>query len=132
MRHLMPWRDERVFLVVTGGRGFSDRALIRATLEEYAGPRSVLVHGDCPAGADRIAAEEWVAMGRRGDVVTFPANWDKFGSSAGPIRNARMVSWVAQQAGSSHIVLAFEGGRGTANCVAAAIRCGLRVETVRR
>lgn len=48
-----------MILAVTGGRDLTDGALICSTLRTIhrETPITLLVHGDCPTGADRIAAE---------------------------------------------------------------------------
>jgi hypothetical protein len=45
-------------------------------------------------------------------VLTFDAEWDRLGKSAGPIRNARMLA-----EGKPDVVIAFPGQRGTRNMV---------------
>ena len=40
----------------------------------------------------------------------YPANWNKHGRAAGPIRNKQMID-----EGKPDLVVAFPGGRGTAN-----------------
>ena len=54
--------------------------------------------------------------------LAFPAEWKKHGKAAGPIRNRKML-----QDGKPDLVLAFPGGRGTANMVELATDAGIRV-----
>lgn len=68
-----------------------------------------VIHGNA-SGADK-AAEKWAeSEGIR--VHSYPANWRKHGKAAGPMRNARMLS-----DGRPEVVIAFPGGRGTADMV---------------
>ncbi|MDF1599683.1 DUF2493 domain-containing protein [Mesorhizobium sp. YIM 152430] len=55
-------------------------------------------------------------------VETFRADWRKHGPAAGPIRNQRMID-----EGKPDVVIAFPGGRGTADMVRRARTAGLRV-----
>ncbi len=60
-------------------------------------------------GIDTHAAD-W-AKERGIERVIVKADWDRYGKSAGPIRNARMIRW------RPHMVLAFPGSTGTQNMV---------------
>jgi hypothetical protein len=93
---------------VCGGRDYRDFARL-CVLLDLLGPR-VLIEGDA-AGADRLAGR-WGL--NRGDVelLVFPADWQLHGKAAGHIRNAQML-----REGKPDMVLAFPGGRGTANMV---------------
>jgi hypothetical protein len=54
----------------------------------------MVVHGACPLGADRFAHEWAVRTNGAGGMVAedpYPADWDRYGSAAGPIRNAEMI-----------------------------------------
>ena len=53
---------ELMRLLVTGGRDYADRANVWATLDAIhaATPIATVIHGACPTGADRHAAE-WAA-----------------------------------------------------------------------
>lgn len=82
-------------------------------------PIAVVIHGAAPR-VDTWAGE-W-AEARGLSVLRFPADWNRYGRRAGPLRNAQMLA-----EGLPHIVLAFPGGNGTANMVAQAKRKGIPV-----
>jgi hypothetical protein len=52
----------------------------------------------------------------------FPAQWDRYGEAAGPIRNAWMLEF-----GKPDLVVAFPGGRGTADMISKARKAGIEV-----
>lgn len=83
-------------VLVTGSRDWADPAIIKADLAEIAEQARaagdtdlVLVHGACPSGADSMAEAQGPALGYT--LEPHPAKWGKYGSAAGPIRNAEMV-----------------------------------------
>ena len=60
-------------------------------IEEYIKtlpPGSIVIHGDC-RGADRMAG--FLADRYGHTVIRCPAEWEKYGRAAGPIRNRRMI-----------------------------------------
>jgi hypothetical protein len=71
-------------------------------------------------GADTLAYE-W-AQARGIPAVVYKADWAKLGRAAGPIRNQRMLG-----EGNPNLVIAFPGGRGTANMVRLAREAGVEV-----
>ncbi|MEU4296421.1 DUF2493 domain-containing protein [Kitasatospora aureofaciens] len=110
-------------ILVTGSRAWSDRARVEWALGVAfrAFRPIVVVHGGCPTGADAMAA---VWAQRAGvEVEAWPADWDRHGRAAGPIRNAQMV------AAGARFCLAFvlPGSRGTADCVRRAEASGIPV-----
>lgn len=113
-------------VLVCGGRDFNDCGLVWATLDQLARTDSVdcLIEGDA-RGADRIAGH-W-AKRRHIDLRLFPANWRKHGKAAGPIRNQRMID-----EGKPDFVIAFPGGKGTADMVARAKAAGIPVANIAR
>lgn len=58
--------------------------------------------------------------------LPFHADWHTHGRAAGPIRNRRMI-----EEGKPDLVVAFPGGRGTANMVKQAQSAGIDVTLVR-
>jgi hypothetical protein len=107
-------------VLVCGGRNYSDEAAIRAELSRFP-PGTTIVHGGA-TGADSLAgiaaAELWLF------VEVHPAYWDKYGRRAGPIRNQEMLD------SGIDLVIAFPGGRGTADMVHRARKAGVKVKEV--
>lgn len=112
--------------LICGGRDFTDVALFNSTmrrlLRERGRPKGI-IHG-AARGADAMA-ENWAAslgIARR----RFPAQWDKHGRAAGPIRNQAMID-----KGNPSLGIAFPGGRGTADMTRRAREAGAAVLEVR-
>jgi hypothetical protein len=78
----------------------------------------MIVHGNA-AGAD-THAKHWALRNKRQEWA-FPAEWSKYGNSAGPRRNKQMLGSGAE------LVVAFPGGKGTRNMVKQARHAGLEV-----
>jgi hypothetical protein len=107
-------------VLVTGGRDFADREMLFACLDciHSETPITHVIHGGA-TGADNLA-DQW-AKSHGIPLTSFPADWMKYGKSAGPIRNREMI------ATKPDLVVAAPGGRGTKNCVDMAINAGIRV-----
>lgn len=108
-------------VLVCGGRDFSDTKLAYRTLDQMhrERPISVIIEGDA-RGADRIAG--YWARRNRIDSLKFPAGWKAHGKGAGPMRNEQML-----REGKPSLVVAFPGGRGTADMVRRAKAAGVEV-----
>lgn len=114
--------EQRV--LVCGGRDFNDARLLNAVLDaaHEANPIVVLIHG-AARGADALAAD-WAKQ--RGILATaYPADWAHEGRKAGPLRNQRMLN-----SGKPHLVIAFPGGKGTADMISRAEADGVPVARV--
>lgn len=118
-----------VRILLTGSRVWDDAATVEAALwdswhdaaELYgAAVQLVVVHGDCPRGADAMA-RRWC---ERAGVAQerHPADWGR-GPGAGPARNRAMVARGAA------LCLAFVrgGSRGATGTVQLASRAGIPV-----
>ena len=102
-------------IAVTGGRNYNDKKSIFEALDnlqEKRGIISEIAHG-MAKGADTISGE-W-AKKKGITEIRFPARWDLYGRSAGPIRNRELL-----ESAQPDLLLAFPGGRGTADMVSAA------------
>lgn len=76
-------------------------------------------------GAD-VLARDW-ARNSGTCLVTFEAPWSAHGKAAGPIRNGWMLEVIKPD-----LVLAFPGGKGTADMIEKAERAGVPVRRVEK
>lgn len=103
-------------VVVCGGRKYANRDKLYAVLDELRkhGEMELGVGYDPKSptyqGADQLAYE-W-AKDRGVPGKAYPAHWQEHGNAAGPRRNQRMLDQFRPE-----LVVAFPGGRGTADCV---------------
>lgn len=109
-------------VLVCGGRDYSDGPKVFATLDALK-PTSI-AHGGA-TGADTYA-ERW-AWQRKVKCKSYPANWKAQGKAAGPIRNQHMLLDFQPD-----LVVAFPGGRGTADMVRRANEAGVRVMDIQK
>ena len=111
-------------VLVTGSRDWTRQDVVWSALHEHLGsePLGIIRHGACPTGADKMA-DIWGDLQPGIAVDRVPAAWEIHGKSAGPKRNARMVTLKAD------ICLAFPLGesRGTRDCMRKAEAAGIRV-----
>ena len=101
-------------LIIAGGRDFTDLVFLRQSMSFF-----VDIYDDDPVtevvcgmarGAD-LAGRLW-ARQQNIAVKEFPANWDKYGRSAGSIRNGVMgdyadqavIFWDGKSRGTKHMV----------------------------
>lgn len=107
-------------IVVTGGRDYADRDRVFLVLDLLQPYR--VAQGKCRTGADKLA-RDWCA---ENDVScpSHDADWHPDGKTldrgAGPKRNTRMLKGERPD-----LVVAFPGGRGTADCVKKAKEMGI-------
>ncbi len=96
-------------VIIAGGRTYKftmfDFAILHKLHLEM--PITEVVCG-MAKGAD-MEAFKW-ATKRKIPIERYPANWKKYGRSAGPIRNGLMATY-------GDALIAFPGGRGTANMI---------------
>jgi hypothetical protein len=98
-------------VIVCGGRSFDDYEALERELDRlHERHRFTLVIHGAAQGADTFAGK-WAAS-RKIEVVKVPAQWKRYGNrAAGPIRNAEMLTKAPG------MVIAFRGGKGTADMV---------------
>lgn len=108
-------------VLVCGGRDYSDRNRVFNVLTKLhtdAGVTRIIEGG--ARGADRLASEWAEASLVPSD--RFEADWEAFGSFAGSMRNKVMLA-----EGKPDVVIAFPGGRGTADMIRKARKAGVEV-----
>lgn len=121
-------------ILVCGGRDYADWFRLRDTLEKIIDervwisesdecgnylPRVVIISG-AAKGADQMAIE-WAVVNWC-PFEEYPADWKKYGTRAGPIRNQQMLD-----KGKPDLVVAFPGGNGTKDMVRRAKKAGVEV-----
>jgi len=116
-------------LLVCGGRNYCDQVFVFKTLDSLSRPTLVIEGGQrkwdstlqrIVGGAD-YWANRW-AEARGIECVTENAEWRRLGRAAGSVRNALMLAKYKPT-----FVVAFKGGRGTANMMRLAKEAGVEV-----
>lgn len=109
-------------VIACGGREFDDEARVWRGLEyvqSIYGRIDCLAHGGA-SGADSLAGE-WAAANHT-KISIYPARWKAEGKKAGPRRNQRMLDEFKPD-----YVVAFDGGKGTADMCRRAEASGVPV-----
>lgn len=122
-------------VIVCGGRDFNDKAMLWNVLDGFCKSNGlcypedehgnwlpkdfILIHGGA-RGAD-LLADDW-GVHNFVCIEEHKAAWYKFGKAAGAIRNRAMLDQ-----GKPDAVIAFPGGRGTADMVQQALCAGVKV-----
>jgi uncharacterized protein YeaO (DUF488 family) len=102
-----------VRIVIGGSRTFKDYNFFKNKVDEIfkdIKEEITIVSGKCPSGADAFA--EKYAQENNIPFEGYPADWDKYGKSAGYIRNEAMAKvgqmlidfWDGQSKGSKHMI----------------------------
>lgn len=111
-------------VLVCGGRNYDDTATVFSALSAIDGETEIaaIIEGGA-TGADQRAAE-WARINEV-DCELFVADWVHKGRKAGPLRNQRMLD-----EGKPDLVVAFPGGKGTADMVRRAEKAGVPVRRI--
>ena len=118
----------RLRILVCGGRHFDDYVLLEKTINGViaeSGCEGIeIVSGHC-VGADRLG--EIYAEKHNAQVKIFPAEWEKYGKRAGPMRNKQMVDYISGF--ENKIVIAFVSAntKGTRNTITLAQKANIQV-----
>ncbi len=117
-------------VIVAGTRSLTNLSLVYTTLDEFfiryiqANQRQLItiISGNY-SGADALG--EHYAKQYNHPLETYPADWDQYGKSAGPKRNALMASLA------THCICFWDGiSRGSKNMIDNAIKYNLKLEVV--
>lgn len=121
-------------ILVCGGRNYNNKCVVYNTLyricdnrgwnyepDSYGNylPNVTIIHGGCKTGTDRLA-DEWAIVNWTGLKVC-EAQWHLFGKAAGPMRNELMLLHAPD------LVVAFPGGKGTADMIKRTKKAGFEV-----
>ena len=105
--------------IIAGSRNIFDYDLLLNAIDNCGWEITEVVSGTAQ-GVDKLG-EQWA---RKNNIKLrrFPANWNKHGRAAGPIRNKEMASYA-----EALIALWDGNSRGTERMIKEAERCGLKV-----
>jgi hypothetical protein len=127
----MPSHEEKgqapgLRVLVTGGRnygGVGHPSQLDAVLDELHSRQRIgaVLHGGA-TGADALA-KRW-AWENRVQEEEYPADWNGLGLKAGPLRNQEMIDTAPD------LVIAFPGGKGTADCLERAYKANIPVNII--
>ena len=112
-------------VLVCGGRDYSDIDRVYTELDQIhrVTPIKCIIEGGAK-GADYLASR-WSAKHDLNEHARFSADWALHGRAAGPKRNQKMLD-----EGKPDLVMAFPGGRGTADMVSRAKVAGIEVREI--
>ena len=118
--------DDMFRIIIAGGRDFSDYNLLSTTMDyllSRVNDEIIVVCGKA-RGADTLG--ELYAQERGYTVQYFPADWERYGKSAGHVRNTEMAK-------NADALVAFWDGssRGTKNMIEIAQKHGLKIRIER-
>jgi hypothetical protein len=99
--------------IIAGSRSISSLAIVEQAMDQaliLCGIVPSMVISGTARGADQLG-EQWAA-GRGIEVEKYPADWDRYGKSAGYIRNKEMADnadalvaiWDGESKGTSHMI----------------------------
>lgn len=114
-------------IIVCGGRDYRNAKRVCDVLDALHAetPIAMLWHGGA-LGAD-WHGRQWAATKYGVKAFAVPAQWSKHGKAAGPKRNQAMLGNLTP---GRDLVIAFPGGRGTADMVKRARLAGVEVREI--
>ena len=107
-------KKENFKVVIAGSRGFSNYKLLKETCDKYLREKkkthNVVVISGHARGADSLG--EKYASDEDLDLEIYPADWRKYGKSAGFMRNEQMAEvadaviafWNGESHGTKHMI----------------------------
>jgi len=115
-------------VIIAGSRNFDDFELLEQEVDKILDHMNLSVDIEIVSGKARGADELGESFAEKYglNVKHFPADWDKFGTSAGYIRNAEMAKYA-------DVLIAFWDGKslGTRHMIKSAEKKGLEVHVIR-
>lgn len=97
-------------IIIAGGRDFNNYNILDKVISKIVNIEKDIIISGAARGADSIGAD-W-ANKHSVPLETYPANWNRYGKSAGYIRNAEMgenadaliAFWDGKSKGTAHMI----------------------------
>ncbi len=110
-------------VLITGDRNWTDQQAINTFIDSL-GSDTIIIHGVCPTGADKMANDYAASKGMIIDA--YPADWKRYRRGAGPVRNQQMLD-----EGKPDLVVFFHNdlgqSKGTADMVRRAVKAHIKI-----
>lgn len=104
---------ESFFCLIVGSRTFTDYALMKEKLDHILqNHKKIVIVSGGAKGADTLA--ERYAKENGYETRIFPAEWDKYGKSAGYKRNEQMHQYISKAKARGVVAFWQNGSKGTA------------------
>jgi hypothetical protein len=117
-------------IIIAGSRNFNNYKLLKNTCSKiinelkYNNSKCEIISGNA-FGADRLG--ELFAKENSYNLKIFPANWEKYGKSAGYVRNQQMIEYVKDNPEKGYLIVFWdEKSRGTKNTIDLARKYNIR------
>jgi hypothetical protein len=107
---------EPFYVIIAGGRDFSDYKLLKESMDillTYF--KDVTIISGAAKGADSLG--EVYAKEKGYNLIKCPANWDKYGKSAGYIRNCDMANIIQDSNNGICVCFWDEKSKGTKHMI---------------
>ena len=121
--------NDTLKIIIAGSRDFDNYDLLEATMSDFLKENinNVEIVSGTARGADQLGEKFAETHGYQ--IKRFPANWNLYGKSAGPIRNREMAEYAS---GGQGVLFALWDGksRGTKSMIDLAKKYGLEVYVV--
>lgn len=111
-------------IIIAGGRDFNDFSKLKLICDSLLIKHEIIeIVSGCANGADKLG--ERYALEKGYIIKQFPADWSKFGKSAGYIRNTQMAEYA-------DALIAFWDGKskGTQHMINLAKKCKLKIKII--
>jgi hypothetical protein len=121
-------REEKMRVIVCGGRDFQDKEFCFRKLDEIISPlKDIEIVSGNAKGVDSFGEEYALKKGLK--LSIFKADWKKYGRAAGPIRNREMYHYALED---KPMIIAFWDGlsKGTKNMIDVASKDGADIHIV--
>lgn len=111
-------------IIIAGGRAFNDYLFVRNMFDNNFRKSDYEIISGNARGADALGEKLAKEYGFK--LTLFPADWDKYGKSAGYIRNDKMARYASQEEAA---LLAFWDGKskGTKSMIDLALKNKIHV-----
>lgn len=123
-------------IIIAGSRDFNDYKLLKTSIRDILKNISlesigkIKVISGTARGADQLG--ERFSKQFKLEVVKFPADWNRFGKSAGYIRNEEMAKYSVKDGNYGMLVAFWDGeSRGTRHMINLAKRHGVEVHVIK-